>query len=230
MRRLARALPVLCTLLLLGLGASMPRLASLALDRRLEREITRLDDPTVSLELAQGPDFFQALALARTQSTVIQLTEGRRMTQEEAIDAALGLLQALALDGGGYTIDQAMPVLLSSRDVPGLTGVFWQCMWSDGKGQGGVVLLDDQSGLAVSFTLPVRAATVSYVSGGFAEAAMDAAEYCRLHFPVSTVKLAAAGDGTNYTLTLYREEALEGLDASAAIQMYLYDGWLNFNY
>ena len=230
MRRLARVLPVLCTLLLLGLGASMPRLASLALDRRLEREITRLDDPTVSLELTQGPDYFQALALARTQSTMIQLTEGRRMTQEEAVAAALELLQALALDGGVYTIDQAMPVLLSSRDVPGLTGVFWQCIFLDGKGRGSFILLDDQSGLPVSFTLPAGAATVSYVSGGFAEAAMDAAEYCRIHFPVSTVKLAAAGDGTNYTLTLYREEAGEGLDTSAVIQLYLDDGWLSFNF
>ena len=64
MRRFKQFLPVLGTLLVLALGAAMPRLALLAMDGRMEQETTQLTNTGISLTLTQEADLFRALALS----------------------------------------------------------------------------------------------------------------------------------------------------------------------
>lgn len=242
MKRNTGRIPIVCTLLLLGLGLQMPRLAAAAFDHRLAGEITPMENAGVSLTLAQETDFFQTLALFAEAPTQIVLQEGYHMTAETAQDAAVNIMAALGNADAAKVSPEVMPLLLSSKSTLGLTGVFWRCEWNGKDGYQEALWLDDQSGEMVSARY--RALPRTSVSGSAAAvstdeiqmAAVRMLEYCREHYPVSAVGLAAAetsaqtagdGSGESYLMTLVRER--DGETETFCLSLDLYENWLYFS-
>ncbi len=239
MRRFKQFLPVLGTLLVLALGAAMPRLALLAMDGRMEQETTQLTNTGISLTLTQEADLFRALALFGGSHTQVELPEGARMTAREAEDAAAEVLAQIRAWSMVYTDLQAVPVLLTSRDAPGLSGVFWRVIWRGPDGAQETLWLDDQTGQMVAFAGAVSGSSTVWVEDRetaveefliFPQAVWNAAEFCRVHYPVDEVKLGRETDGWadgNFQLTLLRTR--DGVEETAAIRLSLREGKLNFN-
>lgn len=234
MKKLFKAVPVLCTLLLLGLGAWMPGLAAVAFDWQLATDRKILENQNISLTLTQEADFFQTLELFRGGHSLVELTEGFRMTGQEVETVAQEVRQALMV----FAADEAFgtplvrPMLLTSNEVPGLSGVFWLCIWGSEESpeSPGVLWLDDQSGLMVYYSGPVGWSSLSSTGIVFEEGAMQASEYCRQRYPVKNVELALESDSAingTYSLTLLRER--DGQEESLKIPLRLREGWLDFN-
>ena len=243
MKQILRATAIICVLLLLGLGAVMPRLASRFLDHQLESERIRLENQSFSLQLVQEVDFFQTLALLRGTNTQVELSEGYRMTEAEVTAAVLVAIAELYAVGIAHGIPDVTPILLTSRDTPGLSGVFWYCEWRDEDQMKEFMWLDDQSGQVVAFRLRVEQANLATDGENFPVTVWIAAEYCLTHYPIDTTDLSHAVayaegntsadsvDGAestgNYTITLFRER--EGLEERCLIPVILLDNWLSFN-
>lgn len=239
MRRAVRFLPVLCTLLLVGLGAGMPRLAALALDRGLAREVSRREAPSVSLELLQDADFFHTLELFQRRTSQIELSEGYRMTAEEAVQAAQAVLAELGAGGPADTAPEAIPYLFSDADTQNTSGVFWRCIWDGGAEEEDQLLwLDDQTGLMVGFQGFFHRTVKEEKYAVFQEPASAVAEYCRRNYPVETVKLALE-PSDNYlaqypesgapvhTLSLVRDEG--GREVALRLPLRSAGQWVGFN-
>lgn len=239
MRRAVRLLPVLCTLLLVGLGAGMPRLAALALDRGLAREVSQREAPSVSLELLQDADFFHTLELFQRRTSQIQLSEGYRMTAEEAAQAAQAILADLGAGAPADAVPEAIPYLFSDADTQNTSGVFWRCAWdSGGKAEAQLLWLDDQTGMMVGFQGAFRGTVLDEKYAVFQEPATAVAEYCRLNYPVETVKLALESsdnylaaypesDAPAYILSLVRDE--DGREVVLRLPLWTTGRWVNFN-
>lgn len=216
MRRIFQFFPILCTLLLVAFGFGMPRLAALALDRGLEREVTRLEDPAVTLDLFQDADFFHTLELFQSRRSQIQLDEGYQMTEEEAAQASQRIMAALGAWGSVDSAPIVTPYLVSSATARITSGVFWLCLWNSQEGERQVLWLDDQTGLMVAFQGGFPAVMEEYKYAIYREPAYAVAEYCRLYYPAEHIQLLTEnpssdaeydkqGYGTTYTLSLVRE-------------------------
>ncbi len=250
MKRLIQSGPVILTLLLLFLGVNMPRLTSLFLDRRLEGETVQREDNYVSLKLEEDRDFFQTLDLFQSVHSQVVLSEGYRMSAEEVQKAASDIWLKLSLSDMVYMTPDVTPILITSKDSPALSGVYWLCVSEGEKGFQSILWLDDQSGEMVAFQSRVKQSDSS--SNMFDEAAMKTAEYCRLYYPVDTVKLALdtvetdnesyikirendsigiatamAEYDTNYTVKLIRSQ--DGLDDIYTVSLRFKQDWIIFH-
>lgn len=230
MRRIFQAVPILFALLLLDLGAFMPQLAALAVDQRLDNNVMLLENEDFSFALEQGTDFFQTLALFGGGHSQVELSEGYRMNVGDAAAAAVDVRMRLAIFDTAYESPEVTPMLITSRSTPGLSGVFWRCVWRDSMDTPDVLWLDDQSGQMVSFTGRVGQFTISASDTVFPQSAVNAAEYCRLNYPVDAVKLALTNEDDpdgRYTVALLKSQ--DGQDQTHLISARLVDGWLYFN-
>lgn len=204
MKRYFQAMPMLCTLLLVGLGAFMPRIASRALDRQLQNDVAVLENKSISLALEQEADFFEALELFSSGASQVELSEGYHMKLTDAQAAAVEARMHLTGSDAANKALEVTPVLITSRSTPGLSGIFWHCVWSntltDTTGESisikEVLWLDDQSGRVVSFSGLADWSDLTAYDNLFPQSAVDVAEYFRQHYPVDTVKLALAEEET----------------------------------
>lgn len=204
MKRFFQAMPILCTLLLVGLGAFMPRIASLALDRQLKTDVAVLENKSISLALEQEADFFRTLELFSSGTSQVELSEGYYMKLADAQAAAAAARIQLTGSGAADKAFEVTPMLITSRSTPGLSGIFWQCVWSstftNTTGESSaikeVLWLDDQSGRVVSFSGLADWSGLSAYDSLFPQSAVDVAEYFRQHYPVDTVKLGLTEEDT----------------------------------
>lgn len=230
MKRTAKLIPVLLTLLLLCVGAALPRMTALALDRRLLGETSQREDVQVSLVLTQDMDVLEALAFFDLGQSQVELARGRRMTAEEVKAAAADTMDRLPALGMVDTVPAVTPVLVTSRDDPGLCAVYWRCVWTDVAGAREILWLDDGSGLMVALQIRVGVPTVSIVKNPYQEPVMAVAEYCRTNYPVDEVSVAleAHGDESgDYLLTFLKAAEGESSGQSAALR--LRGEWIYFN-
>lgn len=230
MKRNAKLIPVLLTLLLLCVGAALPRMTALALDRRLLGETSQREDDQVSLVLTQDMDFLEALAFFDLGQSQVELAGGRRMTAEEVRAAAADTMVRLSSLGTVYPVPAVTPVLITSRDDPGLCAVYWRCVWTDDAGTREILWLDDGSGLMVALQSRVGVPTVSFVKSPYQEPVLTVAEYCRANYPVDEVKVAleAHGEGSgDYRLTFVKTAEGETSGRTAALR--LRGEWIYFN-
>lgn len=231
MRRNLHIFPLLCTLLLVVTGAALPRITALGLDSRLLKETTRWEDPHVTLVLSRELDFFQTLALFAAPQSQIDLTEGRVMTAQQARDAAVEILEELGAAGMVYTDPSVTPVLIADKEDPGLSGVFWRCVWTGDDGKQETLWLDDGSGQMAALQARVGLPTVYAKSQEeFQEPALALAEFCRKYYPVDEVKLAlnpVSEAYSDYTLVLLKGGEDSG--GTCSIPLRLRGGWLYFN-
>lgn len=149
-------LPPLFTLLLIALGAAMPWLASRVQDARISKLQEKLALNAVNLTLQTDAGVEPALKVVTGDYTAIPWEDETRMTEQEAFDAAVGVLDQLnqyellpdeevyflMLEDGGW----AEPFLMIAED--GSTALVWNCYW---KAAPCVVAVDDASGKAVQF-------------------------------------------------------------------------------
>lgn len=237
MKRFFQAAPILCTLLLVGLCAFMPRIASLALDRQLEHDVALRENQSISLALEQEADFFQTLELFGSVTSQVELSEGYHMKLADAEAAGVEALMSFAASDVTYENLEVTPVLITSKSIPGLSGIFWRCVWSGTAVDqpGGsirlekVLWLDDQSGSMVSFSGLVEWSSLSAPDSLFPQLALDVAEYCRKSYPVDTVKLALTDEDTPGLFTITVMKSQNGKDVSYSIPMRIADGWIFFN-
>lgn len=237
MKRFFQVAPILCTLLLVGLGAFMPRIASLTLDRRLENDVVLLENQSISLALEQGADFFQTLELFGSVTSQVELSGGNRMMPVDAKAAAVEALMSFAASDVTYGSLEVTPVLITSKSIPGLSGIFWRCVWSgttgdrpeESIGLEKVLWLDDQSGKMVSFSGLVEWSSLSAPNSLFPQLAVDVAEYCRQYYPVDTVKLALTEEDDLGLFTITLMKGQNGQVETYSIPMRITDGWLFFN-
>lgn len=204
MKRFFQALPILCTLLLVGLGAFMPRIASLAFDRQLKNDVVVLENKSISLALEQEANFFETLELFGSGTSQVELSEGYHMKLADARAAAVAARMHLTGSGAADKALEVTPVLITGRSTPGLSGIFWHCVWSstftnamgESRAIKEVLWLDDQSGRVVSFSGLADWSDLSAYDSLFPQSAVDVTEYLRLHYPVDTVKLALTEEDT----------------------------------
>lgn len=156
MRPMRKYLPPLATLLLTALGAAMPWLTARAQDARIGRLQERLELAAVNLTLRQDTSVWPALQVVSREHTAIPWTDEARMTSQEALDTAAGMVsqmsdydllptwqaELLAIEEGSW----AEPALLVAGD--GSTALVWYCNW---KALSCMVVVDDASGKAVQF-------------------------------------------------------------------------------
>lgn len=237
MKRFFQTVPILCTLLLVGLGAFMPRIASLVLDRQLEHDVALLENQSISLSLEQGANFFQTLELFGGVTSQVELSEGYRMKLADAAAAAVEVRMHLTASGASEEGPKVTPVLITSRSTPGLSGIFWRCVWSDTSADKPersirleeVLWLDDQSGQLVSFSGLADWSSLSAPNSLFPQSAVDVAEYCRQNYPVDTVKLALADEDDPGLFTITLTKSQNGQAETYSIPMRIADGWIFFH-
>ncbi len=230
MRLMKKALPLVCTLLLLALGFSMPRLAALLMDQQLEADKTQLKQSNISFTLAQEADIFQTLTRFTEGHVQVILSEGYRMTAKEVTDAAIRA-RAATLNTTGYVeAPRVTPILLSSRYDPSTSAVFWKCVWWDTSSQQVILWLDDQSGQMVSLTGRAPPNTLSTANTKFPPVVTNLAEYCRLNYPVDSVKLSIDGatvKEARYTILMTKTK--NGQEETHAVSILLANNMLYFN-
>lgn len=200
MKRIFQIVSVLCTLFLLGLGANMPHLASLFLDYQLEKEVIQREDVYISLEPGQEKDFFQTLELFYSWHSRIDLSEGYRMTADEAKSTATDTLSKLELFDQNAELE-VTPMLFTNKDSS-VSGVYWCCM-SGVKTLSNdtemetfdiqtMMWLDDKTGKLVALKTRVNLSDLNFgLNRSFYGTVTKIAEYCRLYYPVDTVTLLA---------------------------------------
>jgi len=159
-RRLSALAAVLAALGVLVLGFCLPRIVSGALDRQLTGERRELAIQEVSLSRPGEADIYDLLRLMGGEHTQVALSQGENMTAEEAVRRAEELLYVQVLDiwrpsTKNFTGIQAEPFLVTSREAPQLSGIFWRCTWTDPHEQQGTLFLEDGDGRLVSFRVYV---------------------------------------------------------------------------
>ena len=184
---------ILFTLLLLMSSAFMPPLAFFILDHQLENEMMQKENADVSLVLSQNLDFFRALDLFRNQQSQIELTEGYRMTEEDVSASAHAMILFF---GNVYSAPEVTPVLITSQESIGLSGVYWRCVWRDTAGGQEILWLDVQSGQMVGFQgrVMVSSRAVDDEAKGnylviYEELLSVMVDFCRAYYPVDDVDL-----------------------------------------
>ena len=237
MRWLRRAAPAVCTLALVALGAGLPYLSALVLDGRLERETVRREDLHVSLDMARETDFFEMLALIGGEMSVVDLPEGRGMTEEEARKAAMAAREKLPGPGGVSLDPEVTPLLVTSKTAPELSGVFWNCVW-DEKGEKEQLWLDDQTGRTVAFSLRMgdgafvsKDATVAEAER-YAQALEQAVDFLRAEYPVDAVMCGQVGGDEKsavryYRITLWVRQ--DGRETGYEVPLWMEEDRLYFN-
>lgn len=230
MIRYLRFLPVLTIILLMGVGIVMPHLTVVLLDHQIEKDMVQLDNISVKLMLAQDNDFFRMLEVFHGGYSQIEVSEGYRMTAEEAKAAAGEILPSLTASGRVYSEPEVTPVLFTSKDDPSLSAFFWCCVWQDLPDAAEMMWLEDQSGQMVAFQAKVITATLSAPNSPFAEAALRVAEFCRTRYPVGKAELSLAVDVhsyNDYVITLFQEDGDQ--ERTYSLSLRLRDEWLYFN-
>lgn len=230
-KKLRNILALCCTLLLLAFGVLMPRLTSSVLDRRLAQEVLQRENAAVSLVLAQELDFLQALALFSAQTTQVELSGGSRMTAEEAAAAAIDALLELPTATAVFAAPEATPYLVTDRDVPGRSAVFWRCAW-DGDDGKEVLWLDDQTGRMVAYQGRTGMSKSFAVpsDGTVPEAVSKIVDYCRKYYPVQDASVEAAEqDGAYRVLLVEAGKQGESAALTYTIPLRLWDNWIYFN-
>lgn len=250
MKRLRQAIPVMGTLLLLVLGANMPRLASLVVDRRLEGEVIHREDTHASLEFMGETDFFRTLELFQSEHTWVKLSEGYHMTADEAKAQALDKLYTLGLSDVVYSPPEVTPMLITSKEFNNLSGVYWRCTSIEADNVQAILWLDDNTGELVSLQSRVQFTDVlQYSPEAYTEAANRIVLYCDKYYPVNEIRLI--GDlekeysaqsakilsenekysvyefNTYFVVNLIRNK--DGEEETLALPIYFIDNWLCFN-
>lgn len=231
-KKIFALVPVLCTLLLLGIGVSMPSLASAFLDYRLKQDVTQREDIQVSLDLTQSMDFFNTLMNFDIGQSHIEMTDGYRMTLTEAKTEAFRLIQQInrvfteyGVEGwDGYHVEPsgdddpadsypaALPLLIANIQFPSQSGIFWECSWTwPDSDEQTTLWLDDQSGRLVAFygSFRTNSSTSShdyikeYPSEKIAAATAD---FCESYYHVNSVQAVqrpVAEDPSQFDPLLY---------------------------
>lgn len=197
MRILKKTLPVLGTLVLLCLGAAMPDLVSLALDRHLEQAVATRADNAASLSLSRPLELPEAMALVNGSHTEIELEGSYQMNAEEALGAAstaVNTLKAAGIVLPALSEPTVTAVLITARERPELSGIFWRCVWGD-SGEN-LLWLDDGIGRMVAFR--GRAEEVADLSDGCGAALVD---FCVRYYGLS-VEAEDSYRAVDGTLTL----------------------------
>lgn len=242
MKRAARILGLLLTLLVLGVSISLPRLTAMFTDQNLAGAVKQIENSAVSLtlvqelELVELPelDLFPALKLFSGPRSEVELSEGRNTTRDEAMVSAMTLCELLdaVVAQPGMGLPELTPMLLTSVENPELTGIFWRCAWP--KYPENFVWVDDQSGQMVCFRLSLANADLKNAAAN-AEAAFSViAGYFESHYPpeIYLVHLWPSAEeiviGKDSAIYLLRERD-EGTEM-IAVPMSFSEGWLAFNY
>lgn len=227
---------VLCTMLLLLLGLLMPRFAAMAFDDQLEKDLIKREDTNPSLSLTRETDFFQTLDLFQNDHSQVELSEGYNMTADDVKAASMEILLSLGDSSRVLPAPEVTPLLFTSRYTPSTSGVFWRCIWKEeGPEESAnsyeVLWMDDQTGQAVAFMGQVGWASLSAPNSSFPKAVMVLAEFCRLNYPVDSVKLtpleSAEGASEIYSVNLLRNNG--ELVESFSIPLRLRENWIYFN-
>ena len=159
-----KALAIFGALLVVALGFLMPHIAAVVQDQALARDVRRIENAAVSLELAQKAaepqelGLIESLDLFSLACSAEELEEGRHTSAVKAARAAteLGVFlpadvfdEELLDDDSSVLPDDVTPFLLS--DKYGRSGIYWRCGWEDFPGES--VWVDDQNGKIVGFCL-----------------------------------------------------------------------------
>lgn len=247
MKQIRRAVPILCTLLLLGLGLYMPHLVSLSLNLHLQSEIRQMENSDISLNLSQDTDVLQSLFLFNSLSSggdsAIELSEssqGYRLGAEEVKAVAVEVLKQLKTDITAYDEPEMTPILfVGTNDSFIRSRVFWQCLWVSGSGETETIWVDDLNEQVVGFILndPMSPLSVDdskdnaaystdYSKEHIPEIVYHLEEFCRRYYPVEEVILQ--NEGKNM-FTLILTQIQNGLENSYPVFVSWENGRLFFN-
>ena len=230
MKRIGTVAAIACTLALVFLGAAMPNLATRALDHRLEKKTIERTTTAPSLTYGSEPDYLQALELFASAHSQITLSEGVYMTEDEARAAAESLLDHLQVDRLPPPDLVATPLLATSNDAGGVSGVYWVCTWEYADGVSGLIWLDDATGMAVAFELYSNNSTLAYLDDGLPEHVELVLSYLRRSETVDVAEAVSRIDDPllcEYTISLKRTEGGEKISCEAPLCAG--DSWLSFN-
>lgn len=228
MKRILNIIPIMFTLIFLGVGLYMPHLTSLVLDYQLKQEITQRENSHISLVLPESSDFFYTLELFDINQSQIELIEGYRMLKSDVINTAIetmvkitnGNMKSTMIvvkdkDINEYTsispiiylLPEVTPVLIANKDIPSLSGVFWHCVWSDENGKE-ILWLDDKTGKMVAFQGKMILPSISenetrYVKiddeASFDKIASAISEFCQSYYPIDDVMLKLEEENSSFS-------------------------------
>ena len=187
MKAVLRIVPVLLTVLFVAVGASIPLVSSLIVDRQLDSETKRWDDVSVSLVLSQDSDITQTLELFRSDRSQVRLTEGENLSAQDAMGAAMKAASALSLAAPAQEDMSATPTLFASSGSSVSSCIFWCCEWGEGE-QRSVLWIDDRTGLMVAFDGWVGPSELYAAESPFHEAVFSVLEYCQAQYPIDSVE------------------------------------------
>ncbi|WP_139652863.1 hypothetical protein [Raoultibacter phocaeensis] len=196
MRRAGTTLAILCTLGLVGIGAAMPHIATHALDRELEQRTTERISSSPSFAYGDAPDLIGAMELFASAGSLITLSEGVHMTEDEARAATEAILAHLQPSPHPSAERFASPLLVTDADEAGLSGVYWICTWQNSSEMTESIVLDDATGDAVAFELNTGTSTLAHTEEGLPESVELVLEYLRQCETVDTAEVNAIAPGT----------------------------------
>lgn len=243
MKQIRRAAPVLCTLLLLGVGLYMPQLASMSLKLHLQSEVRQMKNSDISLNLSQEADILESLSLFNTLSSAwdsaIELSEssqGYRLHAEEVRSAATEALGQIKSDGAVYGEPEITPILyVGTNDRSLQSRVFWCCSWVGGSEGAEIIWVDDLSGQVVGFILedPVPNMASTYSKGKTTqikeyvpESVYLLKDFCHRYYPVDEVIIKNEGDNT---FALILSQRRNGVEISIPVFVSWKNGRIFFN-
>lgn len=166
------------TFLILTAGFFLPGIISEIQDRELESQVSRYEATNVQFNQPVNTDILENMRLASGGYAWVDLQKGDKLDGAGAAAAAGEALAFFAdalpweIDAGSFTPEATRPFLVVGEER---TALLWACVLSDEYGNTAGMLIDDESGLMVSFKTAIAAADQTsalavYVHSSLAEA------------------------------------------------------------
>lgn len=140
-------------------GFFLPHIVSSVFDCRQETETSYYKTGEVQLLLADDASLANRLTLVSSGYNSISLTDGTNLSEDEAYAAVLSALALLSDERISIQFPEAVtayslsPFLALPRGGAGISAVFWHCSLADEAGNSMTMVLDDDSGKLLSFSL-----------------------------------------------------------------------------
>ncbi len=145
---------IFCVLLaaVLAFGLFMPELALETYERRLEGGSVEIQNNDISLSIGQDYDYFESLYLFTECSIQLELTEGNRMTGDQAAEKCKELRKRFFPNESESLAHMSVrPYLLAKGNDMASSAIYWMACWYDENGDfDGTVWIDDEKGLLIS--------------------------------------------------------------------------------
>ena len=167
------------TFVILTAGFFLPDIISEIQDRGLGSQVSRYEAINVQFNQPANTDILENMRLASGDYAWVDLQKGDKLDGAGASAAAGEALAFFAdalpwkIEAGGFTPEATRPFLVVDEER---TALLWACVLTDEYGNTAAMLIDDESGMMVSFKAAIAAADQTSALAVYVYSSLEQAE------------------------------------------------------